>query len=259
MGQDAGTARRKSRKAARYRAVANALIGDISSGRVGVGERLPGELELTRRFAVSRHTVREALRVLEEYGMIARRAGVGTVVRHDKAPSDVQRRLVSVNEFLHYPGKTRLHVQGSAMVKLNGRLAKLLGCSVGEHRLRLSCVRRSVEDNLAICWTEIYLLPALGAVVAAIGQDETPVYQLIQEMFGENARKVEVQISAILFDQAQADALAVAEGSPSLRVIRRYRNKADRPYLVSVSDHPPDRISYLFSFSPGWDPAPIAD
>jgi len=50
----------------RYQQVAESLLAEIRAGRLAVGDTLPGELELVGHFAVSRHTVREALRRLEE-------------------------------------------------------------------------------------------------------------------------------------------------------------------------------------------------
>ncbi len=240
----------RGRREPRYREVADTLIGEISAGQVAVGDRLPGELELTQRFGVSRHTVREALRLLEQLGMVGRRPGVGTVVRNDTAPVSTQHRLVSINEFLRYPGETRLHMRGSALLTLDAGQAELLHCPEGEQRLRLSGVRRCIDDGMAICWTEVYLLPAYGAIAGMIGQDARPVYQLIEERFGEHPRHIEVQLGAAQMTDEQARALDVPEGSSSLRVVRRYRNAGDRLYEVSVTDHPADRITYTLGFHP---------
>ena len=53
----------------------------IARGTFRPGSQLPTEAELCQMLGVSRTVVREALRVLEEDGLVARRHGVGTFVR----------------------------------------------------------------------------------------------------------------------------------------------------------------------------------
>jgi DNA-binding FadR family transcriptional regulator len=53
----------------------------IASGRWAVGQKIPGEHELAEELAVSRATVREALRGLTVIGLLEPRIGDGTYVR----------------------------------------------------------------------------------------------------------------------------------------------------------------------------------
>src|SRR6476620_1828299 len=70
-----------------YRRVVDVLRADIANSRHAVGDRLPTEDALCRRFGVSRHTVREALRALRDEGLVASRQGAGTtVVRRTARP-----------------------------------------------------------------------------------------------------------------------------------------------------------------------------
>ncbi len=71
--------------APKYRQVYDALMKQISAGRVRPGERLPSEAELVRQFGASRITVTRALRELQVAGLIDRRAGSGTFVRPRRA------------------------------------------------------------------------------------------------------------------------------------------------------------------------------
>ena len=65
-----------------YRHMASVLMDEIGKGAYSVGAALPTERELCERFEVSRHTTRDALKVLEQKGLIKRRQGSGsTVVR----------------------------------------------------------------------------------------------------------------------------------------------------------------------------------
>ena len=60
---------------------AESLRAEILSGRWAIGERIPNETALTELLAVSRGTVREAVRVLISKGLLDARQGSGTYVR----------------------------------------------------------------------------------------------------------------------------------------------------------------------------------
>jgi GntR family transcriptional repressor for pyruvate dehydrogenase complex len=49
----------------------------VVDGRLSIGDRLPHERELATRFQVSRQSVREGLRMLEGFGVLTARRGVG--------------------------------------------------------------------------------------------------------------------------------------------------------------------------------------
>src|SRR5271157_5144919 len=70
-------------------AVSDRLRALIEDGTFPPGSRFPSEIELAHMLGVSRVTLREGLRHLEEDGLIVRRHGVGTYVR------DVTVKLIS--------------------------------------------------------------------------------------------------------------------------------------------------------------------
>ncbi|HWI65702.1 MAG TPA: GntR family transcriptional regulator [Symbiobacteriaceae bacterium] len=64
-----------------YRQVADEIREAISQGVWPPGTQMPSEPDLARHYAVSRATVREALRVLEQDRMVTATRGLGTFVR----------------------------------------------------------------------------------------------------------------------------------------------------------------------------------
>src|SRR4026209_1408483 len=74
----------------KYRQVYDALVQQITGGRMRAGERLPSEADLVRRFGASRITVGRALRDLQTAGLVDRRAGSGTFVRAPRAVTRAQ-------------------------------------------------------------------------------------------------------------------------------------------------------------------------
>lgn len=63
---------------------ANQIIDTIRCGLYGNGDMLPSEKELIEIYKVSRITMREALRILADQGIIVKKQGIGSFVVVDK-------------------------------------------------------------------------------------------------------------------------------------------------------------------------------
>ncbi|MGD9367199.1 MAG: FadR/GntR family transcriptional regulator [Desulfobacteraceae bacterium] len=68
---------RKAKQSRIFQDVVDQIQGAILDGRIKPGDKLPAERELGEIFQTSRGTLREALRVLEQKGLIEIRLGVG--------------------------------------------------------------------------------------------------------------------------------------------------------------------------------------
>lgn len=65
----------------KYKELAEELRNEIKSGTYRGGQRLPGELELAAKLGCSRQTVRQAIGLLVEEGLVYRLQGSGTYVQ----------------------------------------------------------------------------------------------------------------------------------------------------------------------------------
>lgn len=72
----------------KHHRIAEVLAHEIRAGVHSRGSRLPGEHALTERFGVSRTTLRQALQVLGDKGLISTHAGIGSIVTFDGTPLD---------------------------------------------------------------------------------------------------------------------------------------------------------------------------
>ncbi|GAA3390021.1 GntR family transcriptional regulator [Cryptosporangium minutisporangium] len=64
-----------------YRQLADQLRADIASGEYGPGSLIPSEMTLMQRYGVARNTVRLAMTMLREEGLVVTHHGRGTYVR----------------------------------------------------------------------------------------------------------------------------------------------------------------------------------
>ncbi len=81
---------------AKYQMLAEWIRGRIEEGVFVPGKRLPSELKLQEQFCVSRQTVRKALSVLEEEGVLKSRQGSGTYVVDKEAEERQKGRRIAV-------------------------------------------------------------------------------------------------------------------------------------------------------------------
>jgi DNA-binding LacI/PurR family transcriptional regulator len=77
----------------KHREISHHLLSEIAAGKYAMDDRLPSELQLVKRFQVSRPTVARALRDLQMEGIIERRAGSGTFVRRKSAAAASTRQI----------------------------------------------------------------------------------------------------------------------------------------------------------------------
>ena len=93
----------------KYRRLFEELRGHITSGKPPPGSRLDSEPKLAQQYGVSRQTIRQAIALLEEEGLVDRVQGSGTYVRQPESPAPrpsthtIALVLTSDNEYILPP------------------------------------------------------------------------------------------------------------------------------------------------------------
>jgi len=75
-----------------WRQIADTLTTEIRNRAYSDTGRLPGELELSARFGVNRHTLRQAMAALQTEGLVRIEAGRGMFVQHELLDYALSRR-----------------------------------------------------------------------------------------------------------------------------------------------------------------------
>ncbi|WP_077326238.1 GntR family transcriptional regulator [Virgibacillus siamensis] len=89
-----------------YLQVIDRIKEDIENGTYKPKQKLPSEFQMSKLLGVSRATLREALRTLEEENVVTRRHGVGTFVTPKPVFSSGIEQLNSVTYMIKQSGKT---------------------------------------------------------------------------------------------------------------------------------------------------------
>ncbi len=231
-------------RASRYRDIATKLQKEIRLGRYPIGKLLPTETELMARHSASRQTVREALRILMDQGLIVRRAGLGSVIIATEPPVLFTHSVKSLGEWLRYSNETYRDVVASRDIVANRKLAALLKCEPGKHWFLIEAIRRADQFAAPLGWTEIYVLRKFAGVVKRSDHGRTPVHEQVAKMFGQTTEYAQMEIFARAMPATLAKALRVKAGSPALTVVRRYYGVREELFEVTVTTHPEGRYTY---------------
>src|SRR5688572_32609954 len=143
----------------RYVKIAAGLRRVSAEGRYPVGAQLPTEHELCRSLGVSRFTVREAIRVLSNAGLVRRKARAGTVVA--ALPDDTRYRhsIGSVRDLIQYAQTTDFQYVYVGRVELSRAQARLLSARAGQEWIYAMALRREVGGGKPLALTRLYLNP----------------------------------------------------------------------------------------------------
>jgi DNA-binding GntR family transcriptional regulator len=232
------------RRQPHYVVLAETLLHDIESGRYPVSSLLPTEKELGRQFGMSRHTVREAVRRLQDLGLVSRQPGVGTRVKAKSAASRYVQSSASISDLLQYAKEVRLHVGAPIEITADEKLAALLQCKTGQRWLKYVGERHAGDDAEPICYTEVFVSYEFASIRDVISRSRIAVYALIEKHFNVQFREVRQQIAAVGIPARAAAPLGVKRGSPGLAITRHYVSSDDRVLEVAISVYPAERFSY---------------
>jgi GntR family transcriptional regulator len=225
--------------------VARDLTDGIASGRFPVGSLLPTELELCAHYGASRHTVRTAIRQLQDQGLVSRRKKAGTRVEAATSTSGYRQSLASLEDLIQFSVETIRVVQETAHVTADKALAAGIGCEVGRPWFRISSLRMSRSaGGPPVSWTDVYVDPVyeeLGEVART--SPDLIVATLIEQRYGRRCSEIRQSIDAIALPAARAAALQAQPDSPALQIVRHYLDEAGTIFEMSSTIHPAGRFT----------------
>jgi DNA-binding GntR family transcriptional regulator len=217
----------------RYLQLRERLEQDIAKGTYPVGSVFPTEIQLAQTYRVSRHTVREATRTLAERGLIAKRAGFGTVVCAQQAPAPFIAALGSVDELFQYTQDTRLEVLQRQHLSADIALAMTLDGERDAKWIVLNTQRLTLDKSTAISFTQVFLRPEFAAIADQLHGQHKSIFKMLEEDHHQRIGQVQQDIEAKLMPLKAAKLLGVPKNSPALHVRRAYLDAQGRLLAVS--------------------------
>jgi GntR family transcriptional regulator len=228
-------------------ATANTLSEAIQEGKFKAGSQMPSETELMQMLQISRTTLREALRMLEEQGLIIRRRGLGTYV---------SKRLL-VNDIAHNFGITQMITQAgldagtlesdNRIEKASSATAKALELDENADVLVMERIRTA--DGIPVVWS-FDMVPAdiVGNQVTAPEEhSEESLYIYLQKYHNVWITQGVAEIQPIVAEKEHAAKLNVPKHTPLLCIVQTDYDNKNRPVIYAVEYHLADRIKFILT------------
>ncbi|MFZ9818942.1 MAG: GntR family transcriptional regulator [Ilumatobacteraceae bacterium] len=234
----------------RYHDIAQTLRARIVEGDLASGRLLPSESELSKEFTVSRVTIRRALEVLRDEGLIAARQGFGWFVTGDPVSQPLG-RLGTIEEQLTQRGvKSERRIIDFGFEKATKRIAKILDC---DQVLRVKRVNMADDEPFAV--VTVWCPYELGKNLSRAQVESSSFYNLIDRELGGATQT----IGADLATTEEAKLLEIPAGSPVLSCDRVTTDVNGRAVLVSHRCRPRSlRLACASSTEPLTPFAPVA-
>lgn len=213
----------------RYRAIGEDLRRRLQAGEFAAGRVLPSESELSASYAASRVTVRKALELLRDEGLVDARQGFGWFVPSDPVRQTLG-RLGTIEAQLEASGiRSERRIVSFGFVPAPARAAEVLGAgSVLEVR------RLNLADDEPFALVTVWCPEELGSRLSRHDVERSPFYELLDVPLGGAVQT----IGATAADAEVASVLDVPVGSPILHVERITSTPDGRAVLLSEHQYP---------------------
>jgi GntR family transcriptional regulator len=220
----------------RYRAIAEDLRRRVEAGEFAAGRTLPSESELSAAYDASRVTVRKALELLREEGLIDARQGFGWFASVDPLRQSLGRLGTIEGQLVASGAHSERRILDFGFVHAPARVRAVLGSATV-----LEVRRLNLADGEPFARVTVWCPDDLGAHLSRADVERAPFYELLDEPLGSAVQT----IGAALVDERDAALLEVPVGSPVLRCERITSTPSGRPVLLSEHVFPAHRTEFV--------------
>lgn len=217
----------------RYLQLHALLKKQILSGEYAEGSLLPSENQLSRQHQITRSMVRQALQELEKEGLIRKQQGKGSIVDR----KDQKLGLLSFRGFSEVVGASD-HKASSRFLQLPQKeeWSSSFFFDLSEEERKSGCIsisRLREVDSEPVMLEHTYF-PDLLEDFLDKKWVESSLFKTLQSYYHISVRSVEQYIRAIRTDQKMARLLEVREGTPLLKINRKYASSRPGFFIYST-------------------------
>lgn len=224
-----------------YLQVIDRLKQDIEDGIYKEKEKLPSEFDLAKHLGVSRATLREALRILEEENVIIRRHGVGTFVNSKPLFTSGIEHLNSVTNMIKQAGmKPGTIFLSSTTQEPTEEDLRRFSCSQNEDIVVIERVRTANGEPVVYCIDKVpgHIFPE------TFSRDEESILNILETESNRKITYAVAQIEPIGYHEKISPILECEPETALLVLKQMHFDEMDEPILFSVNYFKADKFSF---------------
>lgn len=220
----------------RYHEIAQVLRQRVQSSGFTAGRLLPSESALSLEFGVSRVTVRRALDVLREEGLVSARQGLGWFITGDPVTQALG-HLGTIEEQMAASGiRSERQIIEFAFEPAARSVAKILST---DQVLRVKRVNTADGEPFAV--VTVWCPFELGQHLSRHDVEQSPFYELLKVELRGATQTIGADSATI----EEARLLEIPAGSPVLRCERVTKNVDGDAVLLSHHVFPAHRTNFV--------------
>jgi len=222
-----------------------AIQDAIKQGKFPAGSQLPTEMELLQMLGISRTTLREALRILEEQRLIRKRRGSGTFVMERAIIKDMSRNF-GITEMISHAGYTPGMRDFSARLETPSKTVseKL---EVPEGPMMVVIERIRTANQTPVVWTrDIMPQDYLGGWMPTLEDlDQRSLYECLETYANIRIVSGIASFSPVQANREIAEKLGIQRNDLLLMIDQVDQDQNQRPVLYSAEYHLTDKFQFL--------------
>jgi len=224
-----------------YLQVIDRLKKDIQEGVYKEKEKLPSEADLAKKLGVSRSTLREALRILEDENVIVRRHGVGTFVNSKPPFTSGIEQLNSVTKMIEKAGmKPGTIFLGSSSKTATEDDIKRFSCSFDDEFILIERVRTADGDPVVYCLDKI----PKKVFPENISYKDGSIFHMLESDGGKRITHAVSDIEPLGYHEKISPILKCDSNTALLVLKQLHYNEVDEPILYSVNYFRADKFKF---------------
>lgn len=230
----------------RWEFVRSKIEENIASHSLAPGEKLPNDLELAKLYGVNRHTVRYAIRALEQRGILRVEQGRGTFVVENPTPYLLSTGTRLTDNLIAHGRLARRNILSSETIIADERLAKHLQLSIGDEIFSIRTL--SFQDEVPIVIAHSYFpaqcVPGLLDEFSGVNS----ISKALKRVGVEDYAQQWVQINARMPTEEEARLLGMSTAMPVF--VKENLDYADgKPIKFGENVLCASRINFLINFA----------